>query len=193
MHNFKNYSMLRNLKVLRSVGKWSIGTKTECSIMNCWIETIRSAHHLVYIENQFFIGNLAGDDVVNGVPLAIADRVLQAHTQKQVCMYRYRCLLNGSKYPCVSVSVNFTAVSCNCCDSDAPERRLRRCIEEQVGSALRDDDHLQRSLFFYYSHPYPYPGFIFLSDFIHICRNVRNVEAKGTGNQHHRLHHFSLP
>jgi hypothetical protein len=166
VHNFENYSMLRNLKVLRSVGKWSIGTKTECSIMNCWIETIRSAHHLVYIENQFFIGNLAGDDVVNGVPLAIADRVLQAHTQKQVCMYRYRCLLNGSKYPCVSVSVNFTAVSCNCCDSDAPERRLRRCVEEQVGSALRDDDHLQRSLFFYYSHPYPYPGFVFLSDYI---------------------------
>jgi len=75
-----------HVQVLRSVGKWSIGIKTECSIMKCWVETIRSAVQFIYIENQFFIGNLAGEDVVNGVPLAIAERILQAHANKQVCI-----------------------------------------------------------------------------------------------------------
>eukprot|EP01034_Spumella_vulgaris_P034559 gene34559-42628_t len=68
------------VQVLRSVGKWSVGTKTECSIMNCWIDTITAAQRLIYIESQFFIGSNAGDGVSNGISAAIVERILVAHS-----------------------------------------------------------------------------------------------------------------
>ena len=71
-----------HVQVLRSIGKWSAGTKTECSIMNCYIETIKSAKKLIYIENQFFIGisnNESSDVRMNCIPYAIVDRILKAH------------------------------------------------------------------------------------------------------------------
>jgi phosphatidylserine/phosphatidylglycerophosphate/cardiolipin synthase-like enzyme len=71
------------VQALRSVGKWSIGTQVECSIMKSYIEAIENSHHFIYIENQFFIGSLAGDGVQNGVPLALVERILKAHTMKQ--------------------------------------------------------------------------------------------------------------
>ena len=67
------------VQVLRSVGKWAVGTKTENSIYNCWVETIQGAQRFIYIENQFFIGNNAGDGVANGIPAAIVERILAAH------------------------------------------------------------------------------------------------------------------
>eukprot|EP01038_Epipyxis_sp_PR26KG_P013202 gene13202-17691_t len=70
------------VQVLRSIGKWSIGTRTECSIQNCWIETIRNSKRLIYIENQFFISGLAGDDVQNSIAVSILDRILQAYAFK---------------------------------------------------------------------------------------------------------------
>ncbi len=72
------------VQVLRSIGKWSVGTRTECSIMNCWVETIQGAQRFIYIENQFFIGNNAGDGVMNGIPAAIVERILAAHALKEV-------------------------------------------------------------------------------------------------------------
>lgn len=71
------------VQVLRSVGKWSVGTKTECSILNCWVESIQGAQRFVYIESQFFIGSNAGDGVANGVPGAIVERILAAHALKE--------------------------------------------------------------------------------------------------------------
>ncbi|RYH23734.1 hypothetical protein EON65_17430 [archaeon] len=71
------------VQLLRSVGQWSVGTKVECSIMRCYIETIQNAHHLIYIENQFFIGHLAGEGVQNTIPYALAERILKAHSLKQ--------------------------------------------------------------------------------------------------------------
>eukprot|EP01031_Cornospumella_fuschlensis_P036058 gene36058-43728_t len=71
------------VQLLRSVGQWSVGTKVECSIMRCYLETIQNAHHFIYIENQFFIGHLAGEGVQNTIPYALADRILKAHSLKQ--------------------------------------------------------------------------------------------------------------
>jgi hypothetical protein len=71
------------VQVLRSVGKWSIGTKTECSILNCYLETIQNSHRFIYIENQFFIGSLAGDGTQNKIADALMERILRAYEQKQ--------------------------------------------------------------------------------------------------------------
>lgn len=71
------------VQLLRSVGKWSVGTKTECSILNAYVDAIRNSHRLVYIENQFFIGNNAGDGVQNPIPQALVDRILRAYESKQ--------------------------------------------------------------------------------------------------------------
>lgn len=71
------------VQLLRSVGKWSIGTKIENSILKCYIETIQNAHHFIYIENQFFVGSLAGEGVQNGIPLALAERILKAYNLRQ--------------------------------------------------------------------------------------------------------------
>eukprot|EP00981_Chlorochromonas_danica_P012554 scaffold5146_cov164-Ochromonas_danica.AAC.3 len=71
------------VQLLRSVGKWSIGTKIENSILKCYIETIQNANHFIYIENQFFVGSLAGEGVQNGIPLALAERILKAYNLRQ--------------------------------------------------------------------------------------------------------------
>jgi phosphatidylserine/phosphatidylglycerophosphate/cardiolipin synthase-like enzyme len=67
------------VQLLRSIGKWSTGTKTECSILNCYLESISSAKHFIYIENQFFVSNTAGEGVSNGIANALVNRILQAH------------------------------------------------------------------------------------------------------------------
>ncbi len=72
------------VQVLRSVGKWSIGTKTECSILNCYLDSIRDSHRFIYIENQFFISSLAGDGTQNKIAEALVERILRAYTQKEV-------------------------------------------------------------------------------------------------------------
>lgn len=71
------------VQLLRSIGKWSTGTRTECSIMNCYIESIFNAKHFIYIENQFFVGNTAGEGVYNKIPNAIVERILRAHSQRE--------------------------------------------------------------------------------------------------------------
>lgn len=71
------------VQLLRSIGRWSIGTKLECSILNCYMETIKNSHSFVYIENQFFIGSTAGDGAQNGIPQAIVERILRAYESKR--------------------------------------------------------------------------------------------------------------
>ena len=68
------------VQLLRSIGKWSTGTKEETSIQNCYIDSISSAKHFIYIENQFFVSSTAGPDVSNGIATALVNRILQAHT-----------------------------------------------------------------------------------------------------------------
>jgi phosphatidylserine/phosphatidylglycerophosphate/cardiolipin synthase-like enzyme len=86
------------VQLLRSIGKWSVGTnKTECSILNCYVESIRTAHRFIYIENQFFISRslsfdntispdsspLTTDSIQNPIALALIDRILLAHSLKE--------------------------------------------------------------------------------------------------------------
>ncbi|KAI4372290.1 hypothetical protein MLD38_010537 [Melastoma candidum] len=70
-------------QVIRSASQWSVGTsQTEDSIHKAYCSLIENAEHFVYIENQFFISGLAGDDVIqNRVLDAIYKRILQAHKE----------------------------------------------------------------------------------------------------------------
>lgn len=67
------------VQLLRSIGKWSTGTKEEISIQNCYIDSIMNAKHFIYIENQFFISSTAGSDVTNSIASALINRILMAH------------------------------------------------------------------------------------------------------------------
>ncbi len=84
-----------SVQVLRSVGPWSIGTKTETSIMACYLDTIRNAEHFIYIENQYFLSNLAGDDVSNPIAEALLERILRAHREGKA----FRVIIMMSLHP----------------------------------------------------------------------------------------------
>lgn len=72
-------------QVIRSVGQWSAGTsQTEESIHNAYFSLIEKAEHFIYIENQFFISGLSGDDMIrNRVLEALYKRVLRAHKENK--------------------------------------------------------------------------------------------------------------
>ncbi|CAF0891625.1 unnamed protein product [Adineta steineri] len=69
---------------VRSVGPWSIGTKTiESSIQNAYIQMIDAAKYYIYIENQFFI-TMAEDAVVkNQLAEALYRRIIRAHASRE--------------------------------------------------------------------------------------------------------------
>ncbi|GAB7359169.1 hypothetical protein MBLNU230_g5236t1 [Neophaeotheca triangularis] len=67
-------------QLVRSSADWSSGILTEQSIQNAYCQIIRSAKHLVYIENQFFI-TATGDQqapVHNQIGRAIVDAICKA-------------------------------------------------------------------------------------------------------------------
>ncbi|KAG0501093.1 hypothetical protein HPP92_001165 [Vanilla planifolia] len=72
-------------QVIRSVGRWSAGTsRTEESIHNAYISLIEKSEHFIYIENQFFISGLSGDDIIrNRVLEAIYKRIMRAHKENK--------------------------------------------------------------------------------------------------------------
>ncbi|OAY77325.1 Phospholipase D zeta 1 [Ananas comosus] len=72
-------------KVIRSVGQWSAGTsQTEQSIHNAYTSLIERSEYFVYIENQFFISGLSGDDTIkNRVLEALHKRILRAEKEKK--------------------------------------------------------------------------------------------------------------
>ncbi|XP_051179064.1 phospholipase D zeta 1 [Lolium perenne] len=72
-------------QVIRSVGPWSAGTtQIEGSIHNAYFSLIEKAEHFVYIENQFFISGLSGDDTIkNRVLEALYRRILRAEKEKR--------------------------------------------------------------------------------------------------------------
>ncbi|CAM0881074.1 unnamed protein product [Alopecurus aequalis] len=78
-------------QVIRSVGPWSAGTtQIEGSIHNAYFSLIEKAEHFVYIENQFFISGLSGDDTIkNRVLEALYRRILRAEKEKK----RFRVII----------------------------------------------------------------------------------------------------
>ncbi|KAK1291392.1 Phospholipase D p1 [Acorus calamus] len=72
-------------QVIRSVGQWSAGTsQTEESIHIAYCSLIDRAEHFVYIENQFFISGLSGDDIIrNRVLEALYRRIIRADKEKK--------------------------------------------------------------------------------------------------------------
>ncbi|KAK6930210.1 Phospholipase D-like domain [Dillenia turbinata] len=72
-------------QVIRSVSQWSAGTsQIEESIHNAYCSLIEKAEHFIYIENQFFISGLSGDEIIrNRVLEALYRRIMQAHSDKR--------------------------------------------------------------------------------------------------------------
>ncbi|XP_075516294.1 phospholipase D zeta 1-like isoform X1 [Primulina tabacum] len=70
-------------QVIRSVSQWSAGTsQTEESIHSAYCSLIERAEHYVYIENQFFISGLSGDEIIaNRVLEALYRRIMRAHNE----------------------------------------------------------------------------------------------------------------
>ncbi|KAF6141252.1 hypothetical protein GIB67_024336 [Kingdonia uniflora] len=73
-------------QVIRSVGQWSAGTgRTEDSIHNAYCSLIEKAEHFIYIENQFFISGLSGDETIrNRVSEALYRRIMRAFKEQKI-------------------------------------------------------------------------------------------------------------
>ncbi|KAJ7522274.1 hypothetical protein O6H91_18G004000 [Diphasiastrum complanatum] len=70
----------------RSVGQWSAGTSQleEQSIHAAYCTLIEKSEHFIYIENQFFISGMDGDDIIhNRVLQALFSRIMCAYKEKQ--------------------------------------------------------------------------------------------------------------
>ena len=71
-------------QVIRSAGTWSLGLDNpEHSIHTAYLHLIDQADHFIYIENQFFISNTAGNPVKNSIAQAIVERIKIAAHQKE--------------------------------------------------------------------------------------------------------------
>ncbi|KAL8157962.1 phospholipase D zeta 1-like isoform X2 [Apium graveolens] len=73
-------------QVIRSISQWSAGTsQVEESIHRTYCSLIEKAEHFVYIENQFFISGLKGDETIqNRVLESMYRRILRAHHEKKL-------------------------------------------------------------------------------------------------------------
>jgi phosphatidylserine/phosphatidylglycerophosphate/cardiolipin synthase-like enzyme len=71
------------VQALRSLSKWSGGTKTERSIYRAMRAIIENAKHYIYIENQYFISSLGGGGIKNGIAKYLVDRIKLAHKRKE--------------------------------------------------------------------------------------------------------------
>ncbi|XP_047334526.1 phospholipase D zeta 1-like [Impatiens glandulifera] len=72
-------------QAIRSVSQWSAGTsQVEESIHNAYCYLIERAEHFIYIENQFFISGLSGDDTIrNRVLESLYRRIMKAYNEKK--------------------------------------------------------------------------------------------------------------
>ncbi|XP_043811423.1 phospholipase D zeta 1 isoform X2 [Manihot esculenta] len=72
-------------QVVRSVSQWSAGTsQVEESIHCAYCSLIEKAEHFIYIENQFFISGLSGDETIrNRVLESLYRRILRAYNEKK--------------------------------------------------------------------------------------------------------------
>lgn len=76
---------LSSAQVLRSVSRWSAGTRHESSIHSAYCNLIENAENFVYIENQFFASaTVEGDsNMGNRIASALLTRLLKAVRSKQ--------------------------------------------------------------------------------------------------------------
>ncbi|GAP82855.1 putative phospholipase D active site-containing protein [Rosellinia necatrix] len=74
-----------NIQLCRSASDWSSGHPTEHSIANAYIHAIESAHHYVYIENQFFITATGAKQypIENKIGASIVSRIVRAHSNRE--------------------------------------------------------------------------------------------------------------
>ncbi|KAJ9181873.1 hypothetical protein P3X46_005920 [Hevea brasiliensis] len=72
-------------QVIRSVSQWSAGTsQIEESIHCAYCSLIEKAEHFIYIENQFFISGLSGDETIrNRVLESLYRRIMRAYNEKK--------------------------------------------------------------------------------------------------------------
>ncbi|KAF2313845.1 hypothetical protein GH714_018258 [Hevea brasiliensis] len=72
-------------QVIRSVSLWSAGTsQIEESIHCAYCSLIEKAEHFIYIENQFFISGLSGDETIqNRVLESLYRRIMRAYNEKK--------------------------------------------------------------------------------------------------------------
>ena len=74
-------------QIVRSASQWSLGFKNntcEASIQLAYLEMINDAKHFIFIENQFFISQSAGDRVVhNKISEALIVRIKKAASRRE--------------------------------------------------------------------------------------------------------------
>lgn len=76
---------LCNIQVCRSVSMWSAGVPTEASIQAAYMDLIANSKHFIYIENQFFISGMDGNEIVrNRILQALVDRIERAVQRDEV-------------------------------------------------------------------------------------------------------------
>jgi phospholipase D1/2 len=82
--HIKNFSKC-NVKILRSVSRWSAGVKKiENSIYEAMKYLIKTAEHYIYIENQFFISAIDQNLIVkNEIVKCLYDRIVRANAEKK--------------------------------------------------------------------------------------------------------------
>eukprot|EP01124_Arcella_intermedia_P031282 TRINITY_DN7024_c0_g2_i1.p1 TRINITY_DN7024_c0_g2~~TRINITY_DN7024_c0_g2_i1.p1 ORF type:complete len:446 (-),score=107.75 TRINITY_DN7024_c0_g2_i1:67-1236(-) len=71
----------QSVQVLRSLGNWHLANYTkgsEKSIYEAYLHYISTAEKFIYIENQYFISSLAGNEVKNEIAKAILERIKKA-------------------------------------------------------------------------------------------------------------------
>ncbi|RUS23189.1 hypothetical protein BC937DRAFT_90893 [Endogone sp. FLAS-F59071] len=85
-HNLGTHKGTSRVQVLRSSAQWSHDIVTEHSIQNAYIESIRSAQHFIYIENQFFITSTTSAsnyEIKNQIGAALVDRIIRAKENRE--------------------------------------------------------------------------------------------------------------
>ena len=74
------------VQVLRSVSRWSAGTRHESSIHSAYCNRIEHAEKFVYVENQFFASATVEGDATMGnrIASALLSRILRAVREKEI-------------------------------------------------------------------------------------------------------------
>lgn len=71
------------VQILRSMSFWSGADHTDISIYRAYMDIIQKSQHYIYIENQYFCTNTAGNGVQNLIGSAIIERIRWAILEKK--------------------------------------------------------------------------------------------------------------
>merc|ERR1719277_2430250 len=73
-----------SIQIVRSVGRWSAGTRIESSTHSAYCDLVQGAERFIYIENQFFVSGMDGDEKVgNRVAEALYRRIARAKAENE--------------------------------------------------------------------------------------------------------------